>query len=646
MKKRIIIFSAIFATLCAVAAVTAVVLIKNRPLDAPINLYVEDDYLKWDAVPNVKGYMVDIDDELYEVTDNTFDLLEILSEAKTYSFKVSALSSKRHRYDSDWSKTFQYSISPVVFAYESFVSGQSATLDETAWQVKVSDKDSLTGKVVIPSEIDGKPVMKIKASAFYNCQNITSVYIPDSVLYIEYYAFKGCTNLARVRLPENLDKLSLGVFENSGLKSISIPSTVETIDDLAFFGCDSLTELVIPEGVKETGLSLVGNCNNLESITIPKSLTNIENSLRAPALSEIKVADGNPVYKSEGNCLIKREGNILFSGCKSSVIPDCVEEIGEEAFYDSDIESIVISKSVNKICYNVFYGCSKLKKIAVAEDNPVFKVESNCLINKADNSALYGLEPCVIPNYVKSIADGGFYGSNIESVVIPDSVITIGKKAFNYCRQLKEITFSSDLQTSLDGFMAFCSSLEAVTIPYGVTAIENMSFFECSNLKEVYIPEGVEKIEDAFNGCNFLGLTIPDSVPVSRTTITTVLVDPFYLSLEHIWEIENDSQSYDMKPNSGLVPNCKLRYDGHYPYVYSVECNGNTWETFIHLSTVPPCRKGYTFLGWTAEEGSNEVLYPVSKHSTLDIMVAFSSEVLDTISVGDVLYAVWVAKTE
>ena len=101
-----------------------------------------------------------------------------------------------------------------------------------------------------------------------------------------------------------------------------------------------------------------------------------------------------------------------------------------------------------------------------------------------------------------------------SDVVIPDSVTSIGYKAFKECTSLTSVTIS-DSVTQI-GFGAFdsCSNLTSVTIPDSVISIESYAFRGCFRLESVVIPNSVTKIADwTFHGCRFLtSVTIPDSV--------------------------------------------------------------------------------------------------------------------------------------
>ena len=90
--------------------------------------------------------------------------------------------------------------------------------------------DENAEEVVIPSEIEGKPVTEIGESAFQACESLTRVTIPDTVQTLGKYVFWGCTKLQDVTLPKTLSAISDGCFRFcSALAELDIPETVEYI---------------------------------------------------------------------------------------------------------------------------------------------------------------------------------------------------------------------------------------------------------------------------------------------------------------------------------------------------------------------------------------------------------------------------------
>ena len=116
---------------------------------------------------------------------------------------------------------------------------------------------------VIPND-----VTYIRAYAFNNRDNLTSVTIPDSVTVIGNYAFSRCTNLKSLVISENVTSIGAYAFEwCDNLASIILPKSLKTIGEEAFRGCHGLTSIVIPKSVEEIGEEAFKYCS-LTSITI------------------------------------------------------------------------------------------------------------------------------------------------------------------------------------------------------------------------------------------------------------------------------------------------------------------------------------------------------------------------------------------
>ena len=98
-----------------------------------------------------------------------------------------------------------------------------------------------SGDIVIPAEIDGKPVTKIGDDAFEWCTGLTSVTIPDGVTSIGEGAFTYCTGLTSVTIPESVTEIGSFAFADcTGLTNVTIPDSVTYIGSYAFNGCTGL----------------------------------------------------------------------------------------------------------------------------------------------------------------------------------------------------------------------------------------------------------------------------------------------------------------------------------------------------------------------------------------------------------------------
>lgn len=186
-----------------------------------------------------------------------------------------------------------------------------------------------SGQVTIPWNVNGYTVIGIRQSAFNGCKQLKYINLPNTIEYIDNFAFYECENLSYINIP-------------NGTKGVSYR---------AFYGCKMMTSFKMPESVTYLGDDLFLGCKRLRYIEVDES---------------------NKTYDSRNRCnaIIETSTNTLLYGCYNSTIPDGIECIGDEAFYNTDIQRVDIPASVRKIGYSVFSGCSVLSSVFIYSDKP------------------------------------------------------------------------------------------------------------------------------------------------------------------------------------------------------------------------------------------------------------------------------------
>ena len=410
-----------------------------------------------------------------------------------------------------------------------------------------SGSNSYSGSITIPSTVTYNgttyKVTTIGASAFYNCRDLISVTIPNSVKSIDVSAFSGCEALESIEIPNSVTSIGGSAFYNCiGLTNLTIPNSVTDVHEGVFDRCtgltnvdinsqlalnkisftNKLTSVTLGNEITSIGDSKFSGCSGLGSITIPNSVTSIGNNAfrGCSGLTSVVVESGSSVYDSRNNCnaIIETASNTLIAGCKNTVVPNSVTSIGSSAFSGcSDLTNITIPSSVTSISSGAFHGCSGLTSVVVESGNSAYDSRNNCnaIIETASNTLIAGCKNTVVPNSVTSIGSSAFSGcGDLTSITIPSSVTSIGNYAFYCCSGLTSVTIPNSV-TSI-GIYAFCgcSGLVNITISNSVTNIETSAFEGCTGLISVTIPNNVTTIRSsAFSNCSGLtNITLPNSV--------------------------------------------------------------------------------------------------------------------------------------
>ena len=211
--------------------------------------------------------------------------------------------------------------------------------------------NSLTN-VTIPNS-----VTTIGDSAFYFCHSLTNVTIPNSVTSISRYTFYGCGSLTNVTIPNSVTTIGYSAFYDCGsLTNVTIPNSVTTIGDIAFYFCHSLTNVTIPNSVTTIGRNAFTYCNSLTNVTIPNSVTTIDNSAFAYCNSLTNVTIPNSVTMIGAN---------IFSYCNSLTnvtIPNSATSISRYTFYGCrSLTNVTIPNSVTTIDDSAFRNCTGIQ---------------------------------------------------------------------------------------------------------------------------------------------------------------------------------------------------------------------------------------------------------------------------------------------
>lgn len=294
-------------------------------------------------------------------------------------------------------------ISPASFAYL----GNNA-FSEVITLPSVSFSSTVSKLTIQDSAFEG--YTSLRTASFDECT--CDIFIGQNV-------FSGCTSLATFNVINRIKSIDSGSFMNSGLITITFEgskTSFDTLPSMLFKGCSNLNEVSIP--------------NNIISI-----------------------------------------GSECFSGTSITRVslPDSVESLYSECFKGcTNLERVDIFSSCNlsKVFPGIFEGCTSLSYISdFTSENLVCH---NSTIYSKDFGRVYLHAPACRDNYISfdrrlnSVADSAFINSAyIEIVVFVDnSVSSIGRRAFESCIRLKQISIPSSVSSIGDNAFINCISLK------------------------------------------------------------------------------------------------------------------------------------------------------------------------------------------
>ena len=602
-------------------------------LPAPSNLTIDEaEYLTWDEVDGAEGYIVELDGEQYETEENRFDLFPLTTQTKVYSVRVMASGER----GGAWSQVKEHAVNVITEVRLSFpsVDGERS--------VKGLEKGAdPKGKVVIPAASeDGEPVTEIGVRAFYKYEGVTArpdytqitgVLLPDTVTVIAEQAFEGCTQLRR----------------------IGFSSALERIGSRAFFGCTSLKEVAVPHTVNTVAAGAFSGCTSLTSLT---------------------VEEGNKNYYSSGNCVIRNSDLTVMTGCTNSVIPEEVQAIARSAFEGSEFETIALPDgltsieadafrncaalataelpaSLETLAGNAFSGCALLRSLTVAEENPVFRAEGNCIIRKSDGVLIAGCESSELPaSGITAIGDYAFERYAGREIDLPEGLERIEAYAFAESA-LVRVGLPDSIKSIGEYAFEHCTSLQEIAFPVGLESIGTAAFCNCTSLQNVAFPDTLRSIGQSAFKNTALGVTV---VPSTIEEIGSyAFTDGFVYTSGSVLYRLGDKWASKWADCAG-ISNCSLMEEDGYFYVVSLTVY--RWSTGVVEQTVYrmpsdivplPVREGYTFAGWATEEGG-EVVYAPELYTPEDgsepYYVTFYSTRIFDVPNGITLYAVWIAE--
>ncbi len=341
-------------------------------------------------------------------------------------------------------------------------------------------------------------ITRIGTGAFWNNLFIEKVVLPESVKCICGDAFVYCENLKEVNIPQSVSEMGDDPFAGCLAIKIDNHSPYFICEDGVLFddkkkflihytASKQDTEYVIPETVTWIGKHSFYKCVNLRLVTITRNVKFMGNNAFSDCRN-IKLRnesdyfhyiDGVLYDKNMTTCMHYSMG----SGVKTVKLVDSVRTIGRNCFWNCDmIEKIIIPASVRQIGYNPFANC---KNVVLENHSPYYAVVDGILYDATVREMVY----CP-PTAARR-----------DKVIVPETVVNIGRSAFTGCDTLKAVELPKGLKFISRSSFSGCTALKEIHIPQSVEEIADWCFNGCTLLERAYIPEHIKLLPNTFNGC-------------------------------------------------------------------------------------------------------------------------------------------------
>ena len=366
-------------------------------------------------------------------------------------------------------------------------------------------------------------------NVFAMCQDLTSIEIPASLTELRPFTeiIYMLSEYVPVKLQQYIVAEGNPVYHSSydvlyqgdtllscpfaiNRKSVQIPEGIKRIASNAFYDVDTIYQVHLPESMETIENYAFYSCMYLETINIPDSMTRIEpGAFRFCWRMDVpQMNPEHPAFRIENGMIISRSDNMLLFSVSDGTgnplvtipsgvtgighyafttnadmeqvsIPASVRIIGDGAFSASDLTSIVIPSTVEKMCTEVFQFCDSLTRVEFEAD--VLKMD-------------------------RTLSDRMFYMcDNLTKVIFHEDagLLHIGMEVFGDCDKLESISFCDSIETIGDSAFWGCTALKEVKLPANLTTLGDYCFSGCEKLKEITIPAGVVELDlDVFFNCS------------------------------------------------------------------------------------------------------------------------------------------------
>ena len=328
-------------------------------------------------------------------------------------------------------------------------------------------------------------------------------------------AFWKCSNLKEIEFEEGITKIPKYLFANcNGIEKIKIPDTVTAIEAFAFYNCYNLKEVEFCENLVSIGSSTFENCSSLKKVELYDGVEYIGAYAfeKCTNLSEVKLSSKlnelGPRTFGECNSLtkIKIPKSITVGGQSNT-------DAHKGAFWKcSNLKEIEFEEGITKIPLYLFANCNGIEKIKIPDTVTIIENFAfyNCynlkeieFSKKLNEIETYAFENCSslkkveLPDGMQVLNNSVFAGcSSLVSAYLPDSVNSMGQRTFQNCTSLETVHLPNIRQNILEYTFYNCPKLREINLPDTLQAVRSYAFYNCDSLTEIVLPSKVTVVEN------------------------------------------------------------------------------------------------------------------------------------------------------
>lgn len=416
-------------------------------------------------------------------------------------------------------------------------------IDYTVTAIGYSAFGSLSTPINVSSVFIPATVLSIGDSAFIYCDALTTVTFAENsqLKSIERAAFWGSEHVhprfKEIKIPDSVETIGNGAFyECRDLERIALPSALQTLSSVTFYNCTALSEVTFPASLKTIESSAFSGCRNLSKVKLPASLKAIQSSVfhRCSDLKTVSY-DGSLEQWSR----ITADNDVLGYSCPSLVMSDYTAQfiLVKNDFLDPPPKTVTITKYTGTESTVILpstinsWPVTKIGEDAFQDNTTITSVTIPANVTEIGSNAFAGCTNLTSVNYEGdwsnlTIQSGNSAVEDAANAQLFDFAFTPDNTAVivRYKGTAADVTIPSHYKgkpvTMIDHAAFHDSSVTSVTIPDSVTSIPDYAFAFCSQLTNISIPNSVTFIGfSAFNSCTSLkSITLPSSLSTIQSS--------------------------------------------------------------------------------------------------------------------------------